>query len=59
MPETQISSNFRPYSLYETELKKINSVPQAQFSTDEQLYILREFANKLGLYDAADILKNL
>lgn len=47
-----------PYSMYEGELNKIGKLPQAQFSTDKQLSVLMDFANKLGLYDAADFIKN-
>jgi len=42
---------------YSTELDKIDQLKQNQSSTRYQLDILRVFANKLGLYDAADYLK--
>lgn len=44
--------------MYKNELKKIDKLPQTQISTTDQLNILWAFANKLGLYDAADFLKN-
>ncbi len=42
---------------YETQLKRIDQLFQYQGSLNEQLQILRPFANKLGLYDAADYIK--
>jgi len=47
-----------PYSIYEEELNKIKQLPQTQTSLMKQCEILRIFANKLGLYDAADFLRN-
>ena len=47
-----------PYSIYEEELNKIKQLPQTQTSLLKQCEILRIFANKLGLYDAADFLRN-
>lgn len=44
-------------NIYIEELKKINQLPQTQISLREQLELLRPFANKLGLYDAADYLR--
>lgn len=44
--------------LWQVELDKVNQVPQAQDSTVEQLHKLRVIANKFGLYDAADYLRN-
>lgn len=44
--------------IYLRELSKIEWVEQAQFSTDFQLHILKQFANKLGLYDASDYIKS-
>ena len=38
-------------------VKSMPQLPQVQFSTTEQIEILRMAANKLGLYDAADYLK--
>jgi len=38
-------------------IKDMKQLPQVQFSTKEQIEILRMAANKLGLYDAADYLK--
>lgn len=43
--------------LYLKELEKISQIDQTQSSLSEQLDILRPFANKLGLYDAADYIK--
>jgi hypothetical protein len=51
-------SNSFPYSIYEEELNKIKQLPQTQTSLMKQCEILRIFANKLGLYDAADFLRN-
>ena len=48
----------KSYAMYEEELNKIGRLSQAQFAKDRQLSILLEFANKLGLYDAADFIKN-
>ena len=39
------------------ELGKISKLQQRQDSTNDQLRDLRPFANKLGLYDAADLLR--
>lgn len=39
---------------YLVELRKLNQLNQTQISLNEQLKLLRPFANKLGLYDAAD-----
>jgi hypothetical protein len=47
-----------PYSIYEEELNKMAQLPQTQASLMKQCEILRIFANKLGLYDAADFLRN-
>ena len=52
-----VSGSF-PYSIYEEELNKISQLPQTQTSLMKQCEILRIFANKLGLYDAADFLRN-
>ena len=41
------------------ELAKITQQPQRQDSELEQLRDLRGFANKLGLYDASDLIKRL
>ena len=41
-------------SSLETELAKIDKLSQRQDSTVDQLRALRPFANRLGLYDAAD-----
>jgi hypothetical protein len=55
--ENAVSGSF-PYSIYEEELNKMKQLPQTQTSLMKQCEILRIFANKLGLYDAADFLKN-
>lgn len=52
-----VSGSF-PYSIYEGELNKMKQLPQTQTSLMKQCEILRVFANKLGLYDAADFLRN-
>ena len=46
-------------NVYKTELSKVKQLGQTQTSLNEQLQILRPFANKLGLYDAADYLLNV
>lgn len=38
-------------------INTLEQVPQAQYSLEEQLQVLRVAANKLGLYDAADFLE--
>lgn len=43
----------------ESTLKQIPNLPQRQDSTQLQLQDLVVIANKLGLYDAADIIKHL
>ena len=43
--------------MYQKELNKIQQLDQTQISLTTQMLILRSFANKLGLYDAADYLK--
>ena len=43
--------------VYLQELSKVEWTQQTQVSLNEQLQILRQFANKLGLYDASDYLK--
>lgn len=40
-----------------TELAKLSQQPQRQAATNNQLRDLHAFANKLGLYDEADIIK--
>lgn len=57
LQQHNVSGSF-PYSIYEEELNKINQLPQTQTSLMKQCEILRIFANKLGLYDAADFLRN-
>jgi hypothetical protein len=41
------------------ELDKVKQVPQTQEALNDQLKKLRIIANKFGLYDAADYLRNL
>lgn len=43
---------------YERQLKRIDQLNQTQISLKDQLKLLRPFANKLGLYDAADYIKD-
>jgi hypothetical protein len=38
-------------------IAEIPQQPQRQYGTDEQLRNLQRAANKLGLYDAADIIR--
>lgn len=38
-------------------IENIERVPPAQYSTDDQLAELRAAGNKLGLYDAVDLLQ--
>lgn len=40
-------------------IAKIPQQTQRQYGTDEQLRLLQAVANKLGLYDAADTVRNL
>jgi len=43
-------------------IKTIGNIPilnQRQYSTDEQLRHLRWVADRLGLYDASDIIRNI
>lgn len=42
-----------------SELAKIVQQPQRQDGTADQLCDLHAFANRLGLYDAADLIKTL
>jgi len=43
--------------VYLQELSKVEWINQTQIDLKSQLQILRQFANKLGLYDASDYLK--
>lgn len=43
--------------VYLQELSKVEWTLQTQVSLNEQLQVLRMFANKLGLYDASDFIK--
>tara|TARA_R110002020_G_scaffold291446_1_gene506882 strand:- start:233 stop:460 length:228 start_codon:yes stop_codon:yes gene_type:complete len=45
------------WAYYEKELDKIEQLNQTQSSLHKQMFIIRHFANKLGLYDVADYLK--
>ena len=45
------------WSYYEKQLNNIEQLSQTQKPLLFQLEILRTFANKLGLYDAADYLR--
>jgi hypothetical protein len=40
-------------------IAKIPQQSQRQYGTDEQLRLLQGAANKLGLYDAADVIRNI
>jgi hypothetical protein len=40
-------------------LKTLPPQPPRQDSTDAQLRDLRAFANRLGMYDAADLIRNI
>lgn len=44
---------------FEEILNLIPKQPQDQRSTYDQLLVLLGFANRLGLYDAADSIRNL
>lgn len=44
---------------WKTELEKLNQCSQRQDSTNDQLKDLIRFANKLGFYDASDLLKTI
>jgi hypothetical protein len=46
-------------SIWYQELKKIQQCPQAQDSLQDQLLRLRIIANRFGLYDAADYLRDV
>lgn len=41
------------------ELKKLSTQPQRQDGAIDQLRDLHAFANKLGLYDAADFIRSM
>jgi hypothetical protein len=41
------------------ELAKLTQQPQRQDGVNDQLRDLHAFANKLGLYDAADLIKSI
>ena len=41
------------------DLSKIPALPQRQDSTMEQIIDLKRVANRLGMYDAADMLENI
>jgi hypothetical protein len=46
------------WAYYEQELIKVEQLNQTQAPLSKQMEILRPFANKLGLYDVADYLRN-
>lgn len=50
---------FKRLSLWEEELNKICQCPQRQDSLDGQIRDLYIIANKFGLYDAADYIKQI
>lgn len=52
-PTKQLVNEFT----YDSQLKRITQLNQTQASLQDQLKVLRLFANKLGLYDAADYIK--
>ena len=56
--ETKTNVELDTLIVYSKQLNKIKTLEQTQVSLSEQLKILIPFANKLGLYDAADFLKN-
>jgi hypothetical protein len=43
----------------EDAIRSLPQLPQRQDALDDQLIDLVKAANKLGLYDAADLIKNL
>lgn len=45
-------------TIAEKAISEISQQPQAQYSLTDQLKELQIAANKLGLYDAADFIKN-
>jgi len=47
-----------PWMVYEIQLAKIKQLPQTSAVLSKQLAILIPFAEKLGLHDAAEYLKN-
>ena len=53
-----IKDNNNSMDYYRNNFNKIEKLNQSQESLDEQLNILMRFANKLGLYDAADYINN-
>ena len=46
------------YTIYQRELNKLNQMHQSKMNLQNQLEVLRIFANKLGLYDASDFLRS-
>ncbi len=52
-------SNDIKFMEFDEILKLIPKQPQDQRSTIDQLLVLLGFANRLGLYDAADSIRNL
>ena len=51
-----------PKPVYYETLQKVRAripqLPQVQWSTAAQLYLLANVADRLGLYDAADVVRN-
>ncbi len=45
--------------ILKAELAKLTQQPQRQDGTTDQLRDLYAFANKLGIYDAADLNRNM
>lgn len=44
---------------FKTALAAIPKLPQRQDATNDQLRDLKMVANKLGMYDAADVIQNI
>lgn len=56
--ETKKESPQVERSLASVRISAMNQLPQAQYGLNDQLKELLQAANRLGLYDAADFLKN-
>ena len=50
-------NNAAPDTLFSVT-KNIPQLPQAQYSLNQQMFELKNIANRLGLYDAANFLNN-
>lgn len=57
LTESEIELLYLSTNIYDIRLDNIEPIQQTQVSLREQLDILRLFANKLGLYDAADFIR--